>query len=53
MALLPASHAGEAVLTDASMLFTGDAVALAEAQAANGLLFHPGRLGGAWPRIRA
>ena len=53
MALLPASHAGEAVLTEASTLFTGDAVALAEAQAADGLRFHPGRLGGAWPRIRA
>ena len=43
---------GEAVLTDASTLFTDDATALAEAQAANGLRFHPGRLGGVWPQIR-
>ncbi len=52
IAALPASHAGEAVLADASTLFTGDAAALAAARAANGVRFHPGRLGGAWPRIR-
>ena len=46
------TSAGSAVLADASTLFTGDATALAEAQAANGLRFHPGRLGGAWPQIR-
>ena len=53
VALLPPHRAGEAVLTDASTLFTGDAEALAEALAANAVTFHPGRLGGAWPQIRA
>ncbi len=33
------------MLTPAATLFTGDAAALAEAQAANGLRFHPGRSG--------
>ena len=51
--LLPAPHVGEAVLTDASTLFTGDAEALVEVRAAGGLRFHRGRLGGAWPQIRA
>ena len=51
--LLPALHVGEAVLTPAATLFTGDAAALAEAQAANGLRFHPGRPGGAWPQVKA
>ena len=51
--LLPPPHVGEAVLADASTLFTGDAAALAEARAANAVTFHRGRLGGAWPQIRA
>ena len=51
--LLPAAHVGEAVLTPAATLFTGDVAAVAEALAANGLRFHRGRLGGALPRIRA
>ena len=44
---------GEAVLTNAATLFTGDAETLAEARAAGGLRFHRGRVGGAWPEIRA
>ena len=51
--LLPPPHVGEAVVTGTSALFTGDAAALAEALAANAVAFHPGRLGGAWPQIRA
>lgn len=51
--LLPAEHAGEAVLTPAATLFTGDPAALVEARAADGLRFHRGRVGGAWPQIRA
>ena len=51
--LLPAPHVGEAVLTKAATLFTGDAEALAEASAADELRFHRGRVGGAWPQTRA
>ena len=53
MGLLPADHVGEAVLTEAAALFTGDARELAEAGAANRLRFHRGRVGGAWPQLRA
>ena len=51
--LLPASHAGEAVLTPDAALFRGGPAALVDAQAANGLRFHRGRLGGAWPQVGA
>ena len=51
--LLPASHVGEAVLTSDAALFKGDAAALARARAADGLRFHRGRLGGAWPQVGA
>ncbi len=51
IALLPPAQAGEAVLTLAGELFQGTPTALAEAVDAQHLLFHPGRIGGALPRI--
>ena len=50
---LPPEHVGEAVLTPAGTLFTGNADELAGAGAADRLRFHGGRVGGAWPQIRA
>jgi hypothetical protein len=49
---LPRMHVGEAVLTPESTLFTGGALALDEAFARDGLVFHRGRLGGALPRLK-
>ena len=51
--LLPPEHVGEAVLTPGGTLFTGSADELAGAGAADRLRFHGGRVGGAWPQIRA
>lgn len=50
---LPASHAGELVLTDGAELFTGTGDALSRALREDTLRFHPGRLGGAWPAFRS
>ena len=50
--LLPAPHVGKAVLAPDARLFTGSPAALAEALAADRVLFHPGRLRGAWPRLK-
>ena len=49
---LPAPRAGEAVLTPGGQPFTGDAAALDAALESRGVRFHPGRLGGALPRIK-
>lgn len=50
--LLPAPHVGKAVLAPDASLFKGSPAALAEALAADRVLFHPGRLRGAWPRLK-
>ena len=49
---LPAPRAGEAVLTPGGQPFTGDDAALDAALENRGVRFHPGRLGGALPRIK-
>lgn len=48
---LPAEHVGEAVLTRDGTLWTGEVDALSGALADRLIEFHPGRIGGAWPRI--
>ncbi|MCC7416964.1 MAG: hypothetical protein IT176_07450 [Acidobacteria bacterium] len=49
---LPAAHVGQAVLTTAGELFTGDGPALERALAAGEVAFHAGRVKGAWPAVR-
>ena len=49
VARLPAPHVGQAVLTHDGRLFAGDLAALDRALAGDGLIFHPGRIGGALP----
>jgi hypothetical protein len=51
VAMLPAEHAGRAVLDDARRLFVGDLDALRDALRANRLLYHPGSIRGAFPRV--
>ncbi len=51
-ARLPEQHVGEAVLTPSGALFTGDAAALTRALGQHSLLFHPGRLRGAFPELK-
>ncbi len=51
VARLPREHVGEAVLTPAGELFRGSRDDLDRAVKAGALLFHPGRLGGALPRL--
>ena len=53
ISLLPHQHVGEAVLTADARLFRGGPAALTEALAAERLLFHRGRLGGALPQIQS
>ena len=48
---LPASHAGEAVLTLGGELYQGEPQDVAEALAQRRVQFHAGRIGGALPRI--
>ncbi len=48
---LPASRVGQTVLTRDGRLFMGDLAALDFALASNDLLFHQGRIGGAWPEL--
>jgi len=50
--LLPGAHAGKAVLTVSGELFRGSRHDLERALAAGALMFHPGRIGGALPRVR-
>jgi hypothetical protein len=49
---LPPAHVGEAVLTSAGGLFTGGIADVERAVAHDEIVFHPGRIGGALPRIR-
>ena len=51
VARLPAAHAGEAVLSADGDLFGGDPEALSSALANGRVRFHPGRIGGALPRV--
>lgn len=48
---LPPRQAGTCVLGENQELFCGDAHALADALSKQTLLFHCGRIGGAWPTI--
>ena len=51
IAVLPAQHAGTAVLSAGGELFSGDAAQAGEALRHGALLFHAGHIGGALPRI--
>jgi len=51
VALLPASEAGRAVLSREGEVYRGDPAELRQVLATDGLLFHEGRIGGAFPRI--
>lgn len=51
VALLPAKEAGRAVLTAAGSPFRGKMTALREAISGSRLIFHEGRIGGAFPRV--
>jgi hypothetical protein len=48
---LPANHVGEAVLTVDGQLFRGHAADLEPGLSRGEVVFHPGRVGGALPRI--
>jgi hypothetical protein len=52
IAVLPASHVGEAVLRSDGELFREGAAGIREALATGGLAFHRGRLGGALPELK-
>lgn len=49
--LLPSEEVGKVVMTRDGELFRGDDEALKEALKAGELVFHEGRIGGAWPQI--
>jgi hypothetical protein len=51
--LLPAEHAGRAVLEKSGALFRGDSTALRSALASDDLVHHPGSIRGAFPRMRS
>jgi hypothetical protein len=50
--ILPLLHLGRCVLTSTGDLFRGDATELQAAVDRDQLVFHPGRIGGAWPEIK-
>jgi hypothetical protein len=50
--ILPLLHLGRCVLTSTGDLFRGDAAELQAAVDLNQLVFHPGRIAGAWPEIK-
>jgi hypothetical protein len=52
VSLLPADMAGRAVVTASGDLFRGDGPAVREAVASGSLVFHEGRIGGAFPTLR-
>jgi hypothetical protein len=52
VAALPAEQVGKAVITSAGELFVGGVTDLDRALHDNGLQFHKGRVGGAWPRVK-
>jgi len=49
---LPAASVGQAVLTTTGELYRGDAAAAATALRNDGIRFHAGTIGGAWPSMR-
>jgi hypothetical protein len=49
---LPAAHVGEAVFTPEASLFAADPEVVPAEIARDGVRFHRGRIGGAWPRLR-
>lgn len=49
--LFPREEAGKAVMNADGTLFAGSNEELSAALTAGTLLFHAGRVGGAWPRI--
>lgn len=51
VSILPAEQIGKAVLTKDGKLFNGLDAQLAEAIAAGEVVFHEGRICGAWPQI--
>jgi len=51
IALLPAEHVGQCVLTREGRFFTGDVDLLQRALAQGELSFHAGHIGGAFPTI--
>lgn len=52
VARLPGERAGDAVLATDGAPFIGDVAALEDGLAHGGVVFHPGRIGGAWPKVR-
>lgn len=52
VAALPAGHVGTAVLLSTRELARFDPAGLRDALGRGGLMFHPGRVGGAWPTMR-
>jgi hypothetical protein len=53
VAKLPPEHAGEAAIAADAQLFTGSLDALDRALSAGAIVFHRGRIGGAWPQPKA
>jgi len=53
VARLPAAQVGQAVLTADGRLFTDGPSELERVLASDGVTFHHGRIGGAWPQMRA
>ena len=51
VSILPAEHVGKAVLAKDGTLFNGSDEQLAAAMEANEVVFHEGRICGAWPQI--
>jgi hypothetical protein len=52
MAALPVASVGQAVLTSDGDLFAGDEADLRRRLSTDEVVFHAGRVGGAWPQIR-
>jgi hypothetical protein len=50
---LPVGQLGQAVVTPEGDLFKGGASDLARAFTDGRVAFHPGRIGGAWPRLKS
>jgi hypothetical protein len=48
---LPGDRVGSAVISKDGTLFTGNAASLVAALRADGVIYHPGRIRGAMPRI--
>lgn len=53
LAALPAASVGQAVCTRDGQLFIGGAPELHDVLSSDGILFHQGRIGGAWPSLKS